>query len=215
MRSKLLKAIIALEVMLVIFIIYFDIFIPTLVVIPIMIGFMFIHKENFKLIGFNKFDNYKVILEIFILTIIWTGVNFCIIMPILNHISGSVRDIKAYESIKGNVINLLFFLVVSWLLAAVGEEIVYRGLIQNRIRSLFTNDKIGILLAVTISTILFGLAHREQGTVGIVITITDSLFFNFIRYKYKNLWGAVLAHGFLNSIGLITFYFTGPIYGLW
>jgi len=30
-----------------------------------------------------------------------------------------------------------------------------------------------------------------------------------------NLWAAILAHGFYNSIGVIVFYFTGPIYGLW
>jgi hypothetical protein len=29
------------------------------------------------------------------------------------------------------------------------------------------------------------------------------------------LWAAVLAHGFNNTIGLVTFFFVGPIYGLW
>ncbi|MGP6140560.1 CPBP family glutamic-type intramembrane protease [Jeotgalibaca sp. A127] len=50
---------------------------------------------------------------------------------------------------------------------------------------------------------------------GVITTFIDALFFSYIRYKYDNLWVAVLAHGFLNSNGIITFFFTGPLYGLW
>ncbi|MGP6147635.1 CPBP family intramembrane glutamic endopeptidase [Jeotgalibaca sp. A122] len=61
----------------------------------------------------------------------------------------------------------------------------------------------------------FALARIEQGFIGVVTTYIYALFFSYIRYEYDKLWAAVLAHGFLNSIGIITFFFTGPLYGLW
>lgn len=30
-----------------------------------------------------------------------------------------------------------------------------------------------------------------------------------------SLWAAVLAHGLANTIGLVTFFLVGPLYGLW
>lgn len=62
---------------------------------------------------------------------------------------------------------------------------------------------------------LFGLAHSEQGVIGIVVVTFDACFFSWLRYWYRTLWAAVLAHGFNNTIGLVTFFFVGPIYGLW
>jgi uncharacterized protein len=41
------------------------------------------------------------------------------------------------------------------------------------------------------------------------------MFYSFLRWRLKNLCAAVLGHGFNNTIGLVTFYFAGPIHGLW
>ena len=65
------------------------------------------------------------------------------------------------------------------------------------------------------SSLLFGLAHTEQGISGVVLTFLDALFFSFLRWPFRNLWAAVLGHGFNNTIGLIRFFFVGPIYALW
>jgi hypothetical protein len=71
-------------------------------------------------------------------------------------------------------------------------------------------------LAVGLSSILFGLAHTEQGLIGVTITTLDAVFVSWLKYRYgNNLWASILAHGLSNTIGLITFYFTGPIYGFW
>jgi len=48
------------------------------------------------------------------------------------------------------------------------------------------------------------------------LSSVDALFFSWLKRKFDhNLWAAILAHGFYNSIGVIIFYFTGPISGLW
>ncbi len=214
-QSKLLKLTAIIEIVAVILVVWFDFFIPTLIIISLMVLLILLRREKFKEIGFRKSDGVKMIWQVFLLAVFWTFVDFGIIMPVLNHLTGTVQNLDTYKDLPGNLPMFLFLLVASWTLAAIGEELAYRGLIQSRIRSLFSNACFGTIIAVFISSVLFGLAHREQGIIGVVVTGLDAIFFSFLRYKYANLWASVLAHGFLNSIGIITFYFTGPLYGLW
>jgi CAAX protease family protein len=51
--------------------------------------------------------------------------------------------------------------------------------------------------------------------IGVVLTFLDALFFSALKWRFRTLWAAVFAHGFSNTIGMVTFYFIGPIYGLW
>lgn len=110
---------------------------------------------------------------------------------------------------------MLVLLALSWTVAAVGEEIVYRGYLPLRITDISGTNSVGILVGVVLSSVLFGVAHTEQGTIGVVVTFLDAMFYSFLRWRLKNLCAAVLGHGFNNTIGLVTFYFAGPIHGLW
>lgn len=139
-----------------------------------------------------------------------------VVLPIMNRLTGTTIDYSGFANLKGNLGQLVLLLVLSWTLAALGEEIVYRGYFQKLLTNLFGSNLPGVLLTVGISSLLFGLAHTEQGLIGVVVTTVDALFFSWLRLKFDdNLWAAILAHGFYNSIGVIVFFFTGPIYGLW
>src|SRR5215207_5012277 len=85
-------------------------------------------------------------------------------MPILNRINGEHQDLShgAPEGLGA----LLIFLAVPWTLAAVGEEIVYRGYLPLRISDMFGANTVGILAAVVLSSVLFGLAHTERARLG-------------------------------------------------
>jgi hypothetical protein len=82
-------------------------------------------------------------------------------------------------------------------------------------RQLFGSNRLGLVAAVLISSVLFGIAHSEQGLVGVVVVTLDALAFSVVRYRLKTLWASILAHGFNNTIGFVAFFFAGPIYGLW
>jgi membrane protease YdiL (CAAX protease family) len=110
---------------------------------------------------------------------------------------------------------LVGLLVLSWTLAAVGEELAYRGYLQTRMRELFGSGRTGLVFAVLVSSLLFGLAHSEQGMVGVIAITLDAVAFSVVRYRYKTLWASVLAHGFNNTIGLIAFFVVGPVHGFW
>ena len=71
------------------------------------------------------------------------------------------------------------------------------------------------VVGVLVSSLLFGLAHGEQGLIGVFVVTLDALAWAGLRLHYKTLWASILAHGFNNTLGFITFFFMGPIYGLW
>ena len=60
---------------------------------------------------------------------------------------------------------------------------------------------------------LFRCCHGEDRRL-LAVTL-DALFFSALRLHYRSLWAAVLAHGFGNTLGLVTFFAVGPVRGLW
>ena len=216
-KRKIWKIVFAVvELLLMAACVLYDVLIPAIPVILIGILFVLMRKEKMPITAPPKeYGKLKFVLMMFGLAVLWSAVEFGLIMPIQNHLLHDTRDVSQFAAIEGDWLNLLFFLAAGWTIAAIGEEFAFRGFFQNRIISLFPNQKAGTVLAVIISAIFFGLIHTEQGIIGIIITAIDGTFFSIIRYRYKSIWASVLVHGFMNSIGFITYYFTGPIYGLW
>ena len=198
-------------------VIVLDLFIPTVIILGIIAVSFLIRKEKLQTLGFRKNSSWlNMMMTILVLVVIWTLLHLSVFMPVLNHLTGTTQDLSAFENLKGNFDQLLFFLVLTWTLAAFGEEIVYRGYLQKRIQDVFGDTRTGIILAVGISSLLFGLAHAEQGTIGVVLTFLDAVFFSLIKIHYdNNLWAAIFAHGTSNTIGLVGFFIFGPVYGLW
>lgn len=217
MNKKALKIITAIELVAAAAVILFDFFIPTLVILGMIVLSLLVRRENVASLGFKR-DGWGlgmaafVLLSVVALQLFQIGVT----MPVLNRLTGTTIDYSGFANLQGNLGQLLLLLALSWTLAAIGEETVYRGYLQKLLGELLGSKATGLALAVGISSLLFGLAHREQGLIGVVVTTIDALFFSWLKLKFKgNLWAAVLAHGFSNTIGLVIFYFTGPIYGLW
>ncbi|MDX9955174.1 MAG: CPBP family intramembrane glutamic endopeptidase [Anaerolineae bacterium] len=211
------KIITAIELAVAAAVILLDLFLPTLVILCLIALSLLIRREHIHSLGFKRPQSWSrtagialagaVSLQLF---------DIGIVMPILNRVTGTTIDYSGFAHLKGNLAQLLLLLALSWTLAALGEEIVYRGYLQKLLAELFGSRLPGILLMVGVSSLLFGFAHTEQGLIGIVVTTLDALFFSWLKLKCGgNLWVTILAHGFYNSIGVLVFYFTGPFYGLW
>ncbi|HSJ35019.1 MAG TPA: CPBP family intramembrane glutamic endopeptidase [Acidimicrobiia bacterium] len=72
-----------------------------------------------------------------------------------------------------------------------GEEVAYRGYILTRMSELLTG-RWCIWAAVLLSSGLFGLAHTEQGAVGVALAFIDGFAFA-LRLRTGTLWAAILA----------------------
>lgn len=211
------KIITIIELVAIVATVLLDLLIPTLVIIGLMVISLLIRREHIAVMGFKRPQSWLGMAGFtFVITILLQLFDVGVVMPIMNRLTGTTIDYSGFASLQGNLGQLLLLLALSWTLAAVGEELAYRGYLQKVLGDLFGSSLTGVLLTVVISSVVFGLAHTEQGIIGVVVTTIDAIVFSWLKLKFNNnLWAAILAHGFYNSIGVITFYFTGPIYGLW
>jgi membrane protease YdiL (CAAX protease family) len=102
---------------------------------------------------------------------------------------------------------LKWFLLV-WTFAAFGEEIGYRGYLLNRAADAGGRSKAAYWVAVVMVSVLFGYGHYYKGPAGIVDSGMAGLVLGAAYVlSGRNLWVCVLAHGFIDTIGLVAVFF--------
>ena len=115
---------------------------------------------------------------------------------------------EGMTSIAGNVKQALSWLGLVWTFAAFGEEISYRGYLLNRAADVGARSKLAYWVAVILVSVLFGYGHYYKGPAGII----DSGFAGLILgaaylLAGRNLWACILAHGFIDTFGVIAVFF--------
>ena len=214
-RGRGWRLLAALEVAAALAAVLFDVLIPTLVVLAVLAVSLMIRREGFGSLGFRRADQpWRMAGQVFGLTVGWTLVQFGLVMPVLNHVTGRKQDLSDFSDVEGNLTAL-------WSCSSP------RGRWPRWARNWSTGDSSrpgsptcsaspdSAYSPQFCSSVLFGLAHTEQGIIGVVLTFLDALFLSYLRLHFRNLWAPVLAHGFNNTIGLVTFFLVGPVYGLW
>lgn len=215
-RGRSWTVVAALEVAIAILAVVLDVIVPTLIILVLATLSLVIRREGLATLGFHRFAHaWRTASQVLALTVGWTFLQLSLFLPVLEHGTGKKQDLSDFNTLQGNWKMLVILLMVSWTLAAIGEELVYRGYIPTRVTDVLGTGAVGIAVAVLGSSILFGLAHTEQGIIGVAATFLDALFFSVLRLHYRNLWASVLAHGFNNTIGLVAYFLAGPFYGLW
>lgn len=208
--------VVVLELLLCTAAVLLDLLLPAVLIVIIAAVSLRLRHQRFADLGFRRPESWGRLAGIVLaLTAAWTVVQIGLFFPILEHITGERQDLSDFDDLKGNVAMLVALIVASWILGALAEETAFRGFIPTRITDLTGRGTAGIVVAVLISSALFGAIHTEQGTIGVIATFLDAIFFSALRLRFENLWAAVLAHGFNNTIGLTAYFIVGPIYGLW
>lgn len=95
---------------------------------------------------------------------------------------------------------VLWIVLIAWLAAGLGEELLYRGFLMDRLLRL---RGVGnrIWLVIVIQAVLFGLPHLYQGLSGVVITAVVGLWLGWLRIRDRgNLWVCVLAHAAVDTV---------------
>ena len=214
-HRRMWLGVIAVEAVLASAAVLFDLLIPTFVLLALMAVSLLVRRAGLSTLGFHRAAIVPLAVKMLIFAGAWSLFQLSVTMPIANHLSGKKTDLSDYAKLEGNLGMLLGLLLLSWTLAALGEELAYRGYLQTRLRELFGSGRVGLVAAVLVSSALFGIAHSEQGIVGVLVITVDAVAFSVVRYRYKTLWASVLAHGFNNTIGFVAFYLVGPVYGFW
>ena len=126
--------------------------------------------------------------------------------PTLYRVFGQ-RDLSYLGSIEGNLDLVLRLMPLVWLSAAVCEEIVYRGFLQQRLERVFGGSAIGDAAAVVLTSAVFAANHAVQGTSGMIQTFIVSCVLGaiFIRSRH-NLLLMILMHGAWDTFSIIVMY---------
>ncbi len=102
---------------------------------------------------------------------------------------------------------VLRWLGIIWTYAAFGEEIGYRGYLLNRVADLGGRSSIALLLGLLWSSTMFGFAHWYQGPAGVASSAVSGFVFGAAYLLAgENLWVAIGAHGFSDTLALLATY---------
>jgi len=98
---------------------------------------------------------------------------------------------------------MLLALVIIAVLPALGEELVFRGLLQTKLHAITKNAH----AAIWIAAVIFGAFHMQF--YGVVPRILLGALFGYLYFYSGNLWYAILAHFINNGLAVLVAYI-GP-----
>jgi len=101
------------------------------------------------------------------------------------------------KSIGGLVINLL----VMAFMAALSEEIFFRGLLQQ----MFIKNKVNVHVAIVVTAVLFSAFHLQF--FGFIPRMFLGIILGYLYYLTQNLWVSIIAHFFNNAFAVVAMHF--------
>lgn len=128
----------------------------------------------------------------------WPFIIYSVITFVFAILKVNIFDIDMYELIA----LILFSFCIGFF-----EEVIFRGLFQNKILSYFNDDKKGVILSITICSLFFSLMHIIGYFNGqnflytfnqLIFTFFVGILFGIIYFCTKNIWAVIFLHGFWN-----------------
>jgi membrane protease YdiL (CAAX protease family) len=131
-----------------------------------------------------------------------------VIDPLTAHFWPPAIAPKGTAAATHNLKVALEYLAIVWTFAAFGEEISYRGYLLNRAADLGRRTQAAYWIAVLVSSVLFGYGHYYKGPSGMVDSGVAGLILGATYVlSGRNLWACILAHGFIDTFGVVCVYF--------
>lgn len=125
--------------------------------------------------------------------------------PVIERLTNSKIDLTEVE--MSSIGGYLTWIVIGFVLDGLLEEILFRGFLLTRISLLLNNTRARDILALVITSVLFGICHFYQGWSGVISTGIIGFIFGIIFLVFnKNLWYSILTHGFVNAASLTILY---------
>ncbi|GAB1692643.1 CPBP family intramembrane glutamic endopeptidase [Krasilnikovia sp. M28-CT-15] len=181
-----------------------------------MVLSLMVRRAGLSTVGFHRVRHpWALAAKTLGLAAAWTLVDIGLLKPIENHLTGTRQDMSMFLSLRGNVTMLLAWIALAWVVAGLGETVAFVGYVQTRVTEVVGRTGVRLAVAAVLSSLLFGLLHTEYGIVGVTVSAVNGIFYCVLRYRYGTLWAPILAHGFIDTIGLVGVFLIGPVYGLW
>lgn len=137
-----------------------------------------------------------------------------VLEPLVRSFTGASPDLSMFKELRGNLPATLFWISLSWALAAFGEEMVWRGYAMNRVAELFGGTAVAWTMSALAVSMVFGIAHEYQSLAGIIVTAIGGLTYAVLYFLAgRNLAVPIVAHGVQNTCDFTLMYIGGIIPG--
>ena len=100
------------------------------------------------------------------------------------------------------------FIISNLFFTCIAEELFFRKLIQDNIKTVFYKSKYSKLLGITASASVFGIVHLAGGIRYCLVAFVAGIFYAYIYEKTKKVEAPIFVHFFLNLIHIL--FFTYP-----
>jgi uncharacterized protein len=136
-----------------------------------------------------------------------TLVKVLIVEPLGKAAGWPPTNLSRFANLPGNTAFLAGGLVVAWVGAAFGEELVFRGFLLTRLELLLGAGLSATVLAVAAQAMLFGAGHWYLGPRGLTMATSLGLILGIVYVcDGRNLVPLIAAHGLADSMSLIAIY---------
>jgi membrane protease YdiL (CAAX protease family) len=170
---------------------------------------LWLRRVGWRQVGMSRPSSWPVtVLLASVAGVAYNALDIGVIVPLLQRITGEPLDLTDFAALKGNTETLLLLLTVSWVSAALPEEMLYRGYILNRAADIFGRTSAAWAVNAALASFAFGLAHHSQGASGVIDNVLAGLFFAALYLASgRNLWLPILVHGVIDSTSVVLLYF--------
>ena len=135
------------------------------------------------------------------------ALEFFVTQELLFALTGEYPDLHEFDALVGNLPMLLLLLALNFVLAALGEELVWRGYALSRAAELLGGSRIAWAAALVLVNVGFGLAHLYQGETGVIeTTIAGVLLGALYLASGRNLVIPMAAHFTSNAVDFVVIY---------
>lgn len=127
--------------------------------------------------------------------------------PLLARWLGKMPDLSDFANVVGNLKLTLIYLLLVWTLGALGEEIVYRGYLMNRVAGVFRDTRAAWIVSLVVVSVVFGCAHLDQGSTGMIENVWNGLLLGALYVACgRNLAVPVIAHALTDTLDFLLIY---------
>ena len=127
--------------------------------------------------------------------------------PLLYRLTGHYPDLDVFSGLVGNVRLLAILIALNLVLAAFGEEMVWRGYVLPRVAGILGGSSIAWAASLLAVNAVFGLAHLYQGESGVVQTTVQGALLGLLYLATgRNLVAPIAAHFTANNCDFIAIY---------
>ena len=127
--------------------------------------------------------------------------------PLLFRLTGRHPDLNVFADLVGNVRLLGILIALNLILAAFGEEMVWRGYALPRVAQILGDSKMGWAAAILLVNAAFGVAHLYQGESGVAQAAVQGVLLGLLYLATgRNLLAPIAAHFTANNCDFVAIY---------